>query len=224
MPKRLWGFIIAVILVATACAPAPELRNDAYFHDTSLVDGEPCFAPCWRGLTPGETTWDVVEDTLATFEDVGNPVRERNRDTGEEYYDFQYLDGPQCCRVYTRDGSVLASILLLVAPEMSVGAVIEQYGEPQYVQAQDVTDDQTFVVLVFPEVPMLVYVFGAGSASGEITADSEVIGVDYLATTEMAVVLNESALFTWNGYGALSAILGGEAVIPAPSETSSDSN
>ena len=224
MPKRLWGFIIVIVLAATACAPTPELRNDAYFHDTSLIDGEPCFAPCWRGLTPGETTWDVVEDTLETFEDVSNPVRERNRDTDEEYYDFHYTEGPQCCRVYTRDGSVLSSILLLVAPDMSVGAVIEQYGEPQYIQAQDVTDDQTFVVLVFPQVPMLVYAFGAGITNGEITADSEVIGMVYLASSEMAVFLNETALFTWDDYGALGAILSGEAVIPVSNEVPGESD
>jgi hypothetical protein len=224
MPKRLWGFIIVVVLVASACAPTPELRNDAYFHDTSLIDGEPCFAPCWRNLIPGETTWDVVEDTFETFEDVSNPARERNRDTGEEYYDFHYMEGPQCCRLYTRDGSVLASILLLVAPEMAVGAVLEQYGEPQYVQAQDITDDQTFVVLVFPQVPMLVYAYGAGIPNGAITAESEVIGTVYLSSAEMAVFLSETALFTWDGYGALSAILSGEAVIPASNAASSESN
>ncbi|MDQ7027631.1 MAG: hypothetical protein Q9P01_22050 [Anaerolineae bacterium] len=226
MPNRLWGLIIVIVLLITACAPVLELRNDAYFQDTSLVDGEPCFAPCWRNLTPGETTWDEAEATLPTFEDVSNIKRVRNRDTGEEIYNFHYGEGPQCCRIYTRDGSTLASLLLLVAPEMSLDAVIEQYGEPQYIQATDITDDQSFVTLVYVDVPMLLYIFAGGVTDGEISADSEVIGTVYMAPSEMTALLNETAMFTWNSYGVLNQLMSGEAVIPASAnnEESSDSD
>lgn len=222
MPSRFWGFIIISLLLITACTPAPNLRNDAYFHDTSLIDGEPCFAPCWRNLIPGETTWDEATEIISTFEDVTNLDRVRNRDTGEEIYNFNYADGPQCCRIYTRDGNALAAILLLVAPEMPLGEVVNQYGEPQYIQADDVTDDQTFVILAYPDVPMLVYVFSSGITSGEIVTDSEVIGVVYLADAEMTAFLNEE-LFVWDGYGTLSDILTGNTVIPA-SETTPESD
>ena len=214
MPYRLWGFIVVSLLLVTACAPVPQLRNDAYFHDTSLVDGEPCFAPCWRNLTPGVTTWDEAVDALATFADVSNIDRTRNRDTGEDIYNFHYGEGPECCRIYTRDGSTLASILLLVAPDMSLGAVIAQYGEPQYIQGDNITDDQSFIALVYPDVPMLVYVFASSIATGELSANSEVIGTVYMAATEMTAFLTVTPLFTWDGYGALSAMMTGEAVIP----------
>jgi hypothetical protein len=212
------------LILVTACSPVPQLRNDAYFHDTSLIDGEPCSAPCWRNLIPGTTTWDEAEVALDTFEDISNIRRERNQD--EEIYNFHYGEGPQCCRIYTRDGDTLASILLLVAPEMSLGAVIGHYGEPQYIQGDDVTDNQSFITLVYPDVPMLVYVFASGVTSGEISADSEVIGIVYMAPSEMTVFLSETALFTWAGYGALNEVMIGEAVVPVPADNqqSSESN
>ena len=213
MPNRLWVFILIAFLFVTACTPTLDLRNDAFLQDTSLIDGEPCFAPCWRNMTPGETTWDEAEDLISTFEDVSNFERNRNRETGEELYDFTYGDGPQCCRIYTRDGSTLAAIWLMIAPDIIIGDVIAQYGEPQYIQARDETDEQAFVTLVYPDVPMLIYVYGSGITSGEISAESEVIGLAYLADTEMSVVLSE-ALFMWDGYGALRGMLTGEPVIP----------
>lgn len=223
MRRRFWGILVLVVLLASACAPVPQLRNEAYYHDTSLISGEPCFAPCWQNITPGVTTWDEANDILSNLSDVTNLDRVRGRDTDEEVYNFHYQDGLQCCRIFSRDGETVASILVLVAPGMTVADVAEHYGEPQYLQANDVTDDQTFITLVFPDVPMLVYAFGAGTTNGTLSAVSEVLGSVYLAPSEMGTFLNETALFVWNGYGALSDLLAGEAQIQAPStDTGSD--
>ena len=54
-PRFLLPILGVCILLIAACAPPPVLRSDDYLSDTSIVTGETCEAPCWRGITPGET-------------------------------------------------------------------------------------------------------------------------------------------------------------------------
>jgi hypothetical protein len=106
---------------------------------------------------------------------------------------------------------------------MRLGQVVEHYGEPQYLQADAKTNDQAIVILVYRDVPMLVYAFSEGITNGEITADSEIIGTVFMAPSEMTAFLAETELFVWDGYGSLSTLLTGEASIPEPlSETDVD--
>ena len=90
--------LIALVLLASACLPAPELRSDKLLRDTSLIDApaaadaeaestaeagsdDPeatqeagvgtaieCAPPCWRGIVPGETNW---RDAVTMIEDSG---------------------------------------------------------------------------------------------------------------------------------------------------------
>lgn len=199
-----------VVLFIAACSPPPVLRNDDYLRDTSLVTGIPCEAPCWQDIVPGETPWNEVQDFLTQDEDYTNIESARDDETGEEAVVFNYTDGPQCCRIYSRTGDVVDMIWLLLAPNMRLGDVLERYGDPTWLSAEDVTADQTFVALVFPDVPMVLYAFGAGIETGELTAASEVIGAVYMTAAEMETVLEISNLHAWDGYGSLSEMVAGD--------------
>src|SRR5664279_2199404 len=53
--------------------PVPQLRAADLLKDDSLVSGQPCSAPCWRGITPGKTSWTDALNILksdATLENV----------------------------------------------------------------------------------------------------------------------------------------------------------
>jgi len=202
----------------TACTPVPQLRNEELLQDLSLISGEPCSAPCWENMIPGETSWDDAVTILSENADFTNLDRDRNRETGEEIYNFNYLDGSQCCRIYSRDGELLSSVLLLLAPNMTLSQVIEVYGEPLYFSGEDVTETQSFLSLVYVDTPMIVYAFSAGLAEGEISSASEVIGVIYLAPSEMELLLATEELREWHGYGNLSELLAGEPVIQNSSQ------
>jgi hypothetical protein len=207
-----YKFIILSVLVVlvAACAPIPELRNDLLLRDTGLITGEPCEAPCWQTIVPGETLWGQALDLLAANTSYTGQDRTRSRDSDEVVLSFGYQDGPQCCRLYTRDGEIVSSILLLMAPEMKLEQVLERYGEPQYLHGEDLTSDQTFVSLVYPDVPMIVYAFVAGIESGELTAQSEIIGAVMMTADEMQLLLDGTSLYNWSGYGALKTMLDGE--------------
>jgi len=209
MRYKLIILFVLLVLVA-ACAPIPELRNESLLRDTSLVSGEPCEAPCWQSIVPGETLWGQALDVVAANAEYTGQDQTRSRETDEVVLSFGYLDGPQCCRLYTRDGEVVASILLLLSPDMQLGQIIERYGEPQYIQGENLTDDQTFVSLVYRDVPMIVYAFGAGIETGQLSAESEIIGAVLMAADEMQMLMESTDLYEWSGYGALKTILDGE--------------
>lgn len=206
-----WLPLLLVALLLAACSPPPQLLNDNLLQDTSLITGEPCEAPCWRGITPGETSWNdaqtIIEDDpqLANFELADIPEEETARAAT-----FTTADGQQCCQMYSEDGDVVSNIFVLLAPQFTIGDVIEQYGEPTYMQGEDVTEDQTFIALLYEAIPLIVYVHGAGTAEGGLDADNQVIGAVYLTPNDVEAVIEATDLYEWSGYGMLSDLFNGE--------------
>lgn len=210
MNPRIWLPLLVVMLVMVACTPAPELRDEAFLNDTSLLTGEPCSAPCWQDLIPGESAWGLAQDTIANSDAYREVDTESNRQTGEVWIDFAFTDGPQCCRLYTVDGETLSRILLLVSPQMTVAEVVAAYGEPTYLTAQAETSEQAYVALIYPDIPMVIYAFAENLTDSEINADNAIIGMVYMDATELDKVLETQSLYNWDGYGALGDIIDGE--------------
>ena len=203
--------VCMVVWVMVACAPEPQLRNPAYLPDTSIIDNtSPCDVPCWHDLTPGETPWF---DAIRNISNDTERLRVVEQDIGQGIVNFSFQDGPQCCRLYSRDGQTLASISLLTTPQLTLAQIIEQYGNPQYIRGNAATHDQAFVSLVYTDVPMIVYVFASGLTTGELTPQSEIIGYVYLSREEMQVTLdNAEDFYDWTGYGALSEQFQGDPI------------
>lgn len=188
------------MLFVAACAPAVELRNPGYLQDNSLISGEPCAAPCWRGITPGETEWI---DALVRIQDDATlqDVREQpSEDSSEIAASFQRRDGVPCCLIYSRDGEFVDQILLQLAPDMTVGEVIEVHGEPTYVSGAEVSAEQASLALYYVEKQMVVYAFAAGPEVGQLAAASEVFAVLYLRERDLNEVIQYSPLYDWDGY------------------------
>jgi hypothetical protein len=207
---------LVVWLLASACAPAPQLLNDAYLNDTSFVSGDPCEAPCWQTLIVGESAWGLAQDFIMNNADFTVVTNNRDRNTGEAWIEFAYQDGPVCCRVYTATQETLSSIYLLLSPQTTVKDIVERYGEPQFISAQAKTPDQSILALVYSDLSFVVYVFADNLSDSQINEDSQVIGVAYHAPSEMETVLQTETLFAWIGYGTLGAILGQPEVTQVP--------
>jgi hypothetical protein len=205
MKLRVLLVLLVVTVAVAACAAPPELRNPSFLKDSSLVDNEPCAAPCWRGIVPGETTWrealTILEDD-ATLSDVKT---ETNDETGEIAATFQRRDGVPCCLVYTSDGDVVDQMLLQLAPDNTLGDVIENLGEPEYFSGTEVSPEQAAAALFYPDRQLVVYAFVEGVAEGEISAESEVFAALYLTEDDMAEVLQTSNLHDWLGYDTYAA-------------------
>jgi hypothetical protein len=211
---------IVLLGVLTACSgAAPQLRDPNFLKDQSLVSGEPCDAPCWQGITPGETKWN---DAVTAVEDnpiFANMQADTEAPEPSRALNFDAKDGSRCCRIYSLDGVTVNSMFALVSPDMRLTQVIEKYGDPSYFFVEEVSGDQALVSLIYPDIPLIVYVFSAGLAEGEITGTSEIVGTLYLTSTDMTEAIRGSALYEWAGYGKLSDLADGNyEVTPVPTE------
>jgi len=212
--SRLLLPLLLVAMFVAACAPEPQIRDMRFLRDTSIIEVEgDCVAPCWRGIIPGETTWDDAFAIVSAESDFGSFQRNTDRETGERVALFSYRDGPECCRLASTDGEVITSILLLTTPRIDLEEVQALYGDPQYIRGEDVSETQTFVALVYPDVPMVVYAFAEGISTDDIDENSDIIGYVYLTTDEMVATLATAEnLYSWAGYGALSEIFAADPV------------
>ncbi len=193
--------LLALVLLFAACAPPPELRDPNMLQDTSLVSGEPCEAPCWRGITPGETTWS---DALTILEDdttIENLNTQTDDNSNAALAEWNQKGGSACCQMFSDDGETVSVLLLRVAPTMTLGDVIDRYGEPTYVVGSPFTDDQAALNIIYPERDMVIYVFSAG-ATGTISETSEVFATLYVVPSQMELLINTTSLHAWEGYGS----------------------
>lgn len=223
------SLILLTTLVIAGCAPQIELLSEQYLQDTSLVSGEPCGAPCWRNIIPGETRWT---DALTRVQDdptLAEVQEQSNEETSEVAITFQNRDGIPCCLLYSQDGQFVDQILLQVAPQMTIGQAIETLGEPTYVSgtdnenAQGLSPEQASLALYYPEQQTVVYAFVEGKENGTLTEQSPVFAVLYVRPEDMDEVIAGSALYNWEGYQAYAAYIDGNYdVTPEPTSDVSD--
>lgn len=222
MNLRLLLAALIVLLLATACGPTPQIRSDKYLADTSLLSGEPCGPPCWRGITPGETSWN---DAIVILEDdhslTGLEVR-ADEDSERIGAAWKPINGDLCCQMYTETGSLVSFIILQTTPQATLGQLIERHGDPDYLMGQTYTGDQGLFNLYYVDIPMIVYVFVAGE-NGALTEASEIVGFAYLTPELMQLIIDTDSLHMWEGYQSYKTYMGGEfEVTPRITLTPSD--
>ena len=201
MNRRLFLLLISLVaMVVAACAPTVNLLDENNLKDTSLLTGEPCEAPCWNNIIPGETSF---RDALIIVQDDARYVNveevEPDEETDARLFGFSDGEGNVCCQVLSEDGETIDSMLFFLSPEMTLGEVIEKYDEPTYVLGEDVAEGQAILFLVYPDVPIVIYVYVAGS-EGELSASSEVIGLLYVTESGMDRLINGNSFYNWEGY------------------------
>jgi hypothetical protein len=192
--------LFVVVMVLAACAPPPELRDSALLRDTSLIDSEPCAAPCWRGITPGQTAW---RDALTLIEDdasLQDMQIQEDDDSTAIVASFRQADGAECCQLFSQGGEFVDLIFLRLAPTTTLGQLIEAQGEPAFLVGNGFSDDQAIMNILYPDLNLVIYAFVAGEAEGVLSANSEVIGALYMKPEEMQLLLQTSSLQAWEGY------------------------
>lgn len=212
MNRRLLLALITILaIVLVACAPPVNLLEENNLKDTSLLTGEPCEAPCWNNIVPGETTYRdakiIVEDDTR-IKNVSEPEIEEGEIV--KAFTFSGGDGPVCCQIIAEDGETINSVLLFLSPQITLGEVLEKYDEPSYVVGEAVNEEQASLALIFPDVPMILYAFVAGAEKGEISASSEIIGAIYMTTVDMDRIITGNDLYNWEGYQSFADYVDGE--------------
>lgn len=214
--RFLTPILALLVLTIAACAPPPELRNDAFLRDTSLIDAQPCGIPCWRGIVPGETAWNEALTIIEDDPSLTDIRVEASNESREIAATFQQSGGIPCCLIYSENGATVDQMLLQVAPDMTVGQVIEANGEPEFVAVAEITNDQASAALYYPDQQVIVYAFVAG-AGGQLTANSEIFAIVYLRPSDVERSLQNMTLAAWQGYASFSDYASAVPVItPVP--------
>lgn len=177
-----------------------RLRDADMLSDDSLLTSEPCGAPCWRGITPGETTW---EEALAILEDDAELEIAQTQEAQDGAAKLAVVTGPSgeaCCQFYTETGETMTAFRLLLAPDNVLGDLLDVYGEPDFLNGAEFTSDQAYFDLYYIDEQMVVSVFVAGTEEGALSADSEIIGVQYMTPDQMATLTEGESLLLWQGF------------------------
>lgn len=189
---------VLLVLLLSACAPPPDLRDDNLLDDTGLVSGEPCEAPCWRGITPGETAWRDALAVVTDAEDFTEPEVQTDEATGAIGAVWSPVDGTQCCQMVAEDGQTVNLVFLRTAPVMDVEELFEAQGEPTYAVGTPFSEDQAIINLIYPDIPIIVFAFVAGEG-GSLSESSDIIGVLYTTPADMELFLQTNNLHEWEG-------------------------
>ncbi len=192
--------LIAVVALA-ACSADVNLLDETKLSDASLISGEPCAAPCWNGITAGETRYrdaKLIIESDDRFKISDEPSPEDG--STARSFTFAEEENPACCQLVSRDGDMVSSFLLQTAPIMNFGAVYDIYGEPDYLGGEQVNDEQGYMALVYSDVPLILYAFVANPPTGAISVTSQIIGTMYLGQAEMQELLTCASLYQWQGF------------------------
>lgn len=199
MKIRLLLVSVLLVLMGAACAPEIQLVSDEYLDDDSLISDEPCAAPCWRGITPGETSWNDAVQIIEEDETLDDLQTRTDDETGQIGAAWAQVDGRNCCQMFTQDGETVSLLVTQTTPDIAFSEVIEKFGEPSYLIGEAVTSDQALVSVYYPDVPMLIYLFVAGE-TGEITEESQVVGFAHTSEDVMSLIVETSDLHEWSGF------------------------
>lgn len=209
MERRIFALLLCLsAIVLAGCAQEVNLLDETKLNDLSLLSAEPCEAPCWNGIVPGETLYrdaKLLVEEDERYKDVQEAEREEDQEA--RIFGFAPEEGQVCCQVFSRDGETTTSLLLQFAPVMTLGPVMDLYGEPVYMGGEAPAADQAYMALVYPETPMVIYAFVAGAEKGQLSTGSEILGAMYMTQAEMDLLLACSSLYAWGGFGAFKQII-----------------
>ena len=171
--------------------------------DGGVLSGVPCSAPCVFGIRTGETPFDQV---LPTLEKNGIASWKCLQEPNVSWYLFSCGAGRLNVSVDTHT-NIVVSVWLLPNASISLGEIIEKYGEPSYVTLDQETLDTIHprfywnsirMVVVVPQIPGNTY-------DVEKTTEVERISFSDESVYRTSDKVPNSYYKLWNGYGSYQA-------------------
>ena len=187
----------------TIGAPEPSLLNDGFLRESSLISGEPCAPPCWQNITPGETDMGAAVEIVSALENL-NIVQAV--DSG---LILQEADGEPCCQVASDDDGLVAYIYLRLAPQTGVGEVLAEYGVPEFITGQALSESEALLLLYYPAHQMFLYAVVPG-IDGQLEESSPVVTAVYATTASLERAFAGRPFDLWKGYLKYSEYMDGE--------------
>ncbi len=202
-----FGLVIVGVLTA-ACGAPPPLQSNTYLKDTSLIataaadSANPCTAPCFHGITPGQTTYT---DAIALIKKDAAFSNVQSQDTAKPpQASWSTAGGEACCQMTADDKGVVNALIAKVTPDMTLQQVIDKYGQPKYVFPVDYSDTEVAIATIYPDQGLVVWV-SPGNANSKVAPDSKVVMVLFLDPKTWNDQLSMATLKGWNGFTDYSA-------------------
>jgi hypothetical protein len=171
--------------------------------DGGVLSGKPCSAPCVFGIQVGETPFDQV---LPTLKKNGIARSKCLEEPNVSWYLFTCGAGRLNIVVDTQT-NIVVSVWLLPNASISLGEMIEKYGEPNYVtldqEALDTIHPRLYwnsmrMVVLLPQIPGNTY-------DVEKTKEVESISFSVESVYRISDKVPNSYYELWKGYGIYQA-------------------
>lgn len=183
--------------------PEISLLNDNLLQDDSLISSESCGIPCWQNIIPGETSIDdartiVEQNNLTIVQDTSSGIA------------FASSESDVCCQLLVESGSTsVNAIILQLAPNVTLGQVIEQHGNPAFVSGEPYSSNESIFTLFYPDLGTILNVRIDG-ANGQLSEDSIVISSVFVTEELMSGIVSQNPLDNWKGFLTFNEYMDGE--------------
>jgi hypothetical protein len=168
--------------------------------DGGILSGVPCSAPCVFGIRAGETRFDQV---MPAIEKNGIASSNCFTEPNVSWFLFNCGVGRLNVQVDTQT-NIVNAVWFLPNDSISLGEIIEKYGEPSYVTV-DQDDGPGTIRLRFywNSIRMLVSLPESYAESYDVKKTTRVEGIDFSDENLYRTSEKESDPYykPWNGYG-----------------------
>jgi hypothetical protein len=170
--------------------------------DLGFFSGFPCAAPCFLGVTPGETPFDYVVDILE--EHLYYPVWVCTRESPDGIIGCSLSGTADIIRVSPDPTTKLVNgIGYAPSPQIDLGAIIGHFGDPDHVYIWDAPAGEPVIeiYLYYDTIQTIIILKEIDGLNYEVTMSSEVVQIFFLDENEY---LDHRSLAqdSWKGYGA----------------------
>jgi hypothetical protein len=150
---RTISFVSLALLVSCSVAlylyrPSPEPRSEWL---NKWLETPACQLPCWENITPGKTTISEAKERLFQIANITNIHGSTINTLGTELsWNFENHGGSGSIQFEPEDNGVVSRIFLGhdQEPGLTVGEVIQKFGEPDFVQVYDCRGNQCMVSII----------------------------------------------------------------------------
>lgn len=202
------ALIIALVLLWFAFQKYPDSIIRFYYNaryginigDGGILSGKPCSAPCVFGIRAGETRFDQV---LSTLEKNGIASSDCLNEPNVSWFLFNCGVGRLNIQVDTQT-NLVNGVWLFPNDPISLGEIIEKYGEPNYVTIdQEGAPGTIHPRFYWNSIRMLVSLPEMSGKTYAVKPTAEVEAIDFSDEDLYSISEKESDPYykPWHGYG-----------------------
>jgi hypothetical protein len=176
-----------------------RVRCGINIGDGGIMSGVPCSAPCVFGIRAGETQFDQV---MPTLEKNGIPGSKCLTEPNVSWFLFTCGAGRLNVQVDTQT-NIVNAVWFLPNDSISLGEIIEKYGEPNYVTVDQEAPGTIHPRFYWNSIRMLVTLPKISGETYDIKKTTDVETIDFSDESLYRTAEKETDPYyrSWNGYG-----------------------